>query len=334
MLFIVTIMAACATRPTAKLERFEFSRVEMGMAFQIVLYAADTNQAARAATAAFDRVRALNTVFSDYEDASELTLLSRSSGEDQTVPLSPELWDVLKRAQALAERTQGAFDVTVGPYVVLWRRARRQGELPRPDLMELAHGRVGYTKLQLDPVYRTARLAVPRMRLDLGGIAKGYAMDEALRVLDRHGMNRALISGGGDLVAGDPPPGRKAWRIALTALEHPDATPSEHLLVTRRAVATSGDLFQYLEIEGRRYSHIVDPRTGLGLTERRLVTVLAPDSTTADSLATTLSVLGPLPGLDLIAGFPGVHARIQQLDDGAIRTYDSPRFRRWLAPVE
>jgi FAD:protein FMN transferase len=308
--------------------------VEMGMPFEIVLYAANTNEAAIAATAAFDRVRALNAVFSDYEDDSELTGLSRRSGEVEPVLVSPELWDVLERSQALAERTQGAFDVTVGPYVVLWRRARRQGELPRRDLMELARGRVGYGKLHLDPVHRTARLAVPRMRLDLGGIAKGYAMDEALRVLEGHGLNRVLISGGGDLIAGDPPPGRKAWRIALTPLDDPDAPPSGHLLVARRAVATSGDLFQYLEIDGRRYSHIVDPRTGLGLTERRLVTVIAPDSTTADSLATALSVLGPQSGLDLLSGLPGVETRILQLDGGAVRTYDSRGFRRWLEPVE
>ena len=333
-LFILTVLVSCATRPNATLERFEFSRVEMGMSFHIVLYAANTNHAHQAATAAFDRVRALNALFSDYEDDSELTRLSRSSGQNQAVPISPELADVLQRAQALAERTQGAFDVTVGPYVVLWRRARRQRELPRPDLMELARDRVGYAKLHLDPVQRTALLAVPRMRLDLGGIAKGYALDEALRVLDRHGLNRTLVSGGGDLVAGDPPPGRKGWSIALTPLDQPDGMPSAHLLLTRHAVATSGDLFQYVEIEGIRYSHLVDPRTGMALTERRLVTVTAPDSTTADSLSTALSVLGPQPGLELIAELPGVEARIQQLDGGAVRTHDSRGFHRRLAPVE
>jgi FAD:protein FMN transferase len=334
ILFLLVALTSCATSPHPTLERFEFTRVEMGMPFTIVLHAANTNQAERAATAAFDRVRALNAIFSDYEDDSELTQLSRSSGKNQSVPLSPELWDILERAQDLAERTQGAFDVTVGPYVSLWRRARRQREMPRPDLMQIARERVGYAHLHLDPVHRTALLAVPRMRLDLGGIAKGYALDEALRVLDRHGFPRALVSGGGDIVAGDPPPGHQGWRIALTPLDDPENRPAEQLLVSRRAVATSGDLFQYVEIEGRRYSHIVDPRTGLGLTQRRLVTVIATDSTTADSLATSLSVLGPEAGLNLAAQFPGVEARILQLVHGEIQTHATRGFSRWIAPPD
>lgn len=332
--WMLTVLVACATPRPAEFERFEFSRVEMGMPFHIVVYASDATRAEQASTAAFDRIRALNAVFSDYEDDSELTQLSRSAGENRPVMVSPALWEVLERAQALAQRTQGAFDVTVGPYSVLWRRARRHRELPRPDLMELAHERVGHTKLRLDPVHRTALLTVPRMRLDLGGIAKGYAMGEALEVLDRHGLGRALISGGGDLIAGDPPPGRAAWRIALTSLASPQAPPAEHLNIARRAVATSGDLAQYVEIDGRRYSHIMDPRTGFGLTERRLVTVIAPDPTTADSLATALSVLGPHLGLELAAEFPDVEARILQLEETGVRSSASPGFHRWLEPRE
>jgi thiamine biosynthesis lipoprotein len=318
---LTAFLASCATEPRGQLQRFEFTSVEMGMDFRIVLYASDSLQAEQAASAGFDRIRALNTIFSDYEDDSELTQLSRSSGSGRAVALSPELWDVLSQAQALAAQTQGAFDVTVGPYTSLWRRARRRLEFPRSDLLDLARQRVGYAKLHLDPARRTATLAVPRMRLDLGGIAKGYAMDEALQTLTDLGIRSALVSGGGDLVVSDPPPGRRAWRIGLAPLNEPNGAPTEFLQVSRKAVATSGDLFQFVEIDGRRYSHIVDPRTGIGLTNRSLVTVVAGRSAVADSLATAIAVMDAKPGLELVEQRPGVEARI------AIQSGASPRVR-------
>jgi thiamine biosynthesis lipoprotein len=302
------------------------------MEFKIALHAPDPAQGQRAATAAFDRIRALNAIFSDYEDDTELTRLSRSAGSGDAIPLSPELWDVLHQAQTLAAQTQGAFDVTVGPYTSLWRRARRQRELPRPDLLATAQQRVGYAKLHLDPVRRTARLTTPRMRLDLGGIAKGYAMDEALKVLATHGIRSALVSGGGDLVAGDPPPGKRGWRIGLASLDDPEAPPAEFLLISRRAVATSGDLFQFVEIDGRRYSHIVDPRSGLGLTDHGLVTVVAGSSSVSDSLATAMSVLGPEAGLELIAHYPGTEVRILRRPTDTLEVAKSRGFDKLLDP--
>jgi thiamine biosynthesis lipoprotein len=298
------------------------------MEFRIVLYASDTSHAEIAAAAAFDRIRALNAIFSDYEDDSELTTLTRTAGSGQAVRLSPELWDVLNQAQILAARTHGAFDVTVGPYTSLWRRARRRSEFPRADLLELARGRVGYAKLHLNPAQRSAMLAVPRMRLDLGGIAKGYAMDEALKVIGTCGIHSALVSGGGDIAVSNPPPGRRAWRIGLASLDEPGAAPSEFLLVARSAVATSGDLFQFVEIDGRRYSHIVDPHTGIGLTDHSLVTVVASRSAVADSLATTLGVLGPKAGLELIAQDLGVEARIARRAGKTTEVRESRGFSR------
>jgi len=331
---LLGLFASCATRTETRPQRFEFTRTEMGMEFRIVLYAADAARAETAATAAFDRIRALNAIFSDYEDDSELTALSRSAGSDQAVRLSPELWDVLNQAQTLAARTGGAFDVTVGPYTSLWRRTRRRHELPRPDLLDLARRRVGYGKLHLNPVERTAMLAVPRMRLDLGGIAKGYAMDEAMKVLGTRDVRSALVSGGGDLVVSEPPPGRSAWRVGLASLEEPDAAPVEFLLIARSAVATSGDLFQFVEIEGRRYSHIVDPRTGIGLTDRSLVTVVAGRSAVADSLATAVGVMGPVAGLELIGQDRGVEARIVHRPGSTTEVRASKGFSKLLEAVE
>ena len=305
-------------------ERHEYSRPLMGMAFRIIVHSEDEAKAKRAAKAAFDRVAVLNQIMSDYEPESELSKLSNLAGSGKAAKISDELCSVLDRAQALAAQTGGAFDVTAGASVQLWRRARRVKRLPPQYVLAKALKTVGFHRLKLDAKKCTAELTGPGTRLDLGGIAKGYALDEALAVLKKHGLRQALVSAGGDIVAGAAPPGKEGWRVALIALR--EETKPEFLWLTNAAVATSGDLYQFLEVDGTRYSHIVDPRTGTALTEQRLVHVLAPDAITADSLATAISVLGPSEGLHLVVGDKRLGARVAL---GQVRVVESPVFRAW-----
>jgi thiamine biosynthesis lipoprotein len=248
------------------------------------------------------------------------------------MPAGPDLWLVLDRAQRLAARTEGAFDVTVRPLVQVWRRARRQREMPSLEKLAAAREATGYRHLELDPRRRTARLLVPGMSLDLGGIAKGYAADEAMKVLRKHRINRALVAVAGDMVAGDPPPGKTGWRIEVPSLDAQSAPASQHVTLADAALSTSGDFFQRLELGGKRYSHIIDPRSGRPITDHSLVTVIAPDGITADSLATAISVLGPDAGLELIRRSPGVQARIHRQPAEKIEILQSDGFGRWLEP--
>ena len=305
-LFLSSAIAARAE----ELHRFAFEKAEMGLPFRVTLYAPDEAAATAAADAAFARIAVLNSVFSDYDSDSELGRLSRTSGQGKAVPVSRDLWLVIERAQALAERTDGAFDITVGPLVNVWRRARRKQELPSAELIADMRARVGFKNMRLDAQARTVELLVPEMRLDCGAIAKGYAVDEALAVLKSRGIARALVAGSGDMAAGDAPPDAPGWKIEVAALDVPGAPPAQVVHLKNSAIATSGDVFQRVEIGGRRYSHIVDPRTGTGLTDHSLVTVLAADCMTADSLATAVSVLGPERGLRLIEDTPGTAAHI------------------------
>jgi thiamine biosynthesis lipoprotein len=236
---------------------------------------------------------------------------------------------VLQRAQSLAERSGGAFDVTVGPYVNLWRLARREGALPDPARLAKARLSVGYQHVILDPANRTVTLLAPDMRLDLGGIAKGYAVDQALHVLGRFGVGSALVSGGGDLAVSGPPPGQRGWRIELPPLDASNAPPARFVLLSHAGLSTSGDLFQRLEINGKRYSHIVDPRTGIGLTDHSLVTVIAPDDFTADSLTKVMSVLNPKDALRFLKGAPHVAVRIVRKPGDKIEMYESRRFHHF-----
>jgi thiamine biosynthesis lipoprotein len=301
----------------------------MGVPFRMVLYAPNEAKAQSAAAAAFARVQKLNDILSDYDPDSELSKLSQTAGQGQIVQVSDDLWRVLQQAQKLAERSEGAFDVTVGPLVSLWRKARREKRLPKPESLAEARDAVGFQKMRLDGRHQTVELRAPRMRLDAGGIAKGYAVDEALAVLRAQGIRRALVSGGGDMAVSDPPPGQKGWRIEVAPLDVTNAPPRRFVSLAHAGLATSGDLFQRLEIDGQRYSHILDPRTGLALTDHSLVTVIAPNCTSADGLATAVSVLGPERGLQLIAHTPHTAALVVRRPQETVEVCESPGFKKF-----
>lgn len=251
----------------------------MGTQFRVLIHASDRNAAERAVTAAFLRGQALNRTMSDYLEDSELNRLCRA----QRMRVSEDLFVVLEYSQRVAKESQGAFDVTLGPMIRLWREARRRGILPAPTEIEAARARCGFRKLTLHRRTREVRLARPGMQLDLGGIAKGYAADAMLRVLRDAGFPAALVAASGDLAIGDPPPGKAGWRVELGAA-------GEVRELRNCGVSTSGDESQYVVIGGARYSHIVDPRTGVGLKNQPVVTVVAPTATESDALATAASV--------------------------------------------
>ena len=286
----------------------------MGIEARIVLYAPGEEAAARAARAGFARIALLDSLLSDYRVDSELNRLSAASG-GPPVRVSEELFFVLSRAQEIARLSDGAFDVTSGPLVRLWREARRTGVLPSPEQRREASARSGWSYLVLDSAARTARLLRPGMQLDLGGIAKGYAADEALAALRAEGVERALVELGGDIVAGAPPPGAGGWRVAL--FDAAGSAPWPPL--AHAALSTSGDTEQFVEIGGVRYSHVVDPATGLGLTGRVAASVLAPDGITADALSTALTVLGVERGEAVAARFPGARVLVRELRDDPVR---------------
>ncbi|MBS0266562.1 MAG: FAD:protein FMN transferase [Planctomycetes bacterium] len=311
------------------LDRFEFNQIQMGMPFRLVVYAHDEESANAAARAAFARIKQLNGVMSDYDPDSELMQLCRTAGSGKPVPVSRDLQAVLTRALALSKKSDGAFDVTVGPLVKLWRKARKTRELPPADELADALKRVGYRHVRLDEQAGTVELLVPGMQLDLGGIGVGYAVDEALAVLKTHGIRSALLDGSGDIGVSDAPPGTAGWRIGIAPLD-PEKTPSRYLLLKNGAVTTSGDAYQFVEVGGKRYSHIVDPQTGLGLSERSSVTVIAGNCTDADSFTKAVSVLGPVKGLALIDATPGMAAIVVRAPAGKPVTHESQRITDWV----
>lgn len=258
----------------------------MGTDFRIVLYHPDSSLAKEAANEAFERVADLENIFSDYDENSEVSRLSDAGNG----AVSDELWEVLEYSLDVSERSEGAFDVTVGALTKLWRKAFRQKEFPSENDIAAARTTVGYEAIKINKRSGQIEIKKEGMRLDFGAIAKGYAVDEAMEVLRDYGIYTALVDGGGDLLTGLAPPGQKGWEI-----EQPDKIVNgeptyKKAWYANTAVATSGDTYRYLEHGGKRYSHIIDPRTGMGLTNRRIVTVTAPTCMAADAWATAASV--------------------------------------------
>jgi FAD:protein FMN transferase len=260
-------MAEADDTPRQRIEAFQPC---MGTQFRVTVLASerDIRAAQQAIGKAFQRAAELDAKLSDYLAESELNQLCRR----QRMPVSGDLGRVLRKSLEISAVTGGAFDITVGKLIQRWRQVRRSGVLPPPASLPNSKGR-----LRLTPGGE-ARLTEPNMQLDLGGIAKGFAAEEMLLVLRQAGFPQALVSAGGDLAVGEG-----EWRIEI-------GTTGQTETLSNCFVSTSGDESQFVEIGGVRYSHIVDPRTGLGLTNSKPVTVIANQGMLADALATALQV--------------------------------------------
>ncbi len=294
------VMVGCASLDEAATFRGSYVRGAMGTVARIVVHAPTEAAAAQAATEGFALIDEFERVLTDYRPDSEVAELGRQAGRGPT-KVSEVLGSVLELSIREARRSHGAFDPTISPLVKLWREARRSGQLPSQDSRDVARSLVNYQDIQFDPVRRTAELRRTGMALDFGGIGKGFTADRVVALMRSRGFNSAMCEIGGDFALGDAPPGTVGWRIGAG-----DGGPS--LTLSNCGVATSGDVEQHVDIGGVRYSHIVDPKTGLGLTSRARVAVVAEDGTTADALATALSVLGPKDGFAILPA--GAAARI------------------------
>lgn len=287
----------------------EISHAEpcMGTLFRVVVHTGNEQQGYEAIRHAFRRAHDLDAKLSDYKADSELMRLQRE-GYGRPFAASEDLFRVVQKAQQIAGDSEGRFDITVGPLSQLWRQSRKAGRLPERAALREARGRVGYRKVRLDAGMRTITLLHAGMQLDLGGIAKGYAADAMLETLREHGIGAALVVAGGDVAVSGPPGGEAGWKVGV-APEELNSSTTLTLLLARQAVSTSGAHRQHVMIDGVRYSHIVDPRTGLGLTHSATVSVVAPSATESDALATAASVMGPRDGLRFLARRQHVHGR-------------------------
>ena len=296
------VLSACINiLSCAQEQRYVFEKGMMGSPFKLIFYAQSDSLAQLAADSAFRRVERLNEIMSDYRDGSEINRLSASSGKGQWVSVSKELFDILTISQDISAKTDGVFDVTLGPVVQMWRHATRKGIFPERKEIDSALSKIGYRKMELKAASRQVLLKQKGMRLDIGGLGKGFAAEEAIKVLKHYGVTSAMMDAGGKIVLTNPPPGTLGWKITIS--NGNDSLKTMEL--SNVSLATSGPTYRYMEYKGTRYSHIVDPKTGIGLLFHVRTTVISPNGTVADALATAFSVGGIKNSKEYIERFPG-----------------------------
>ncbi len=257
----------------------------MGTLFSIVLYADSAEAAKQASDRAFSRVEEINQVFSDYVEDSELSQISQYAFYKE-MKVSDEMWALLSLSDKFYRASNGAFNIAMGPLTKLWRRAIRRQEMPQESDIKEALARSNWSDVSLDKSKQTIRLKKEKMRLDMGGIAKGYAIDEAYQTVKQLGIPRALVDGGGDIFAGEPPPNSKGWKVMVKL-----NGKTQDIYLTNEAVASSGSTYRFIEHNDVMYSHIIDPRNGYGITNPNRINARAPNCVLADAAATALSVM-------------------------------------------
>ncbi len=317
---VIVIFVACliivalyfSTGPGKQVELDSGHRMVMGTFARVVVIAKDSDSAMKCIESAFTQINKVDDLMSDYKSDSEISNVNRD-GFEKAVQFSQSTYEVLQRSIEFSKLTDGAFDITVGPLVELFRKAKKKQVFPGPDEIAEAKSKVGFEKLKLDDENRTVQFTVEGMRLDLGGIAKGYAVDKAVETMQAHGAIGGMVDLGGDIRCfGAALKGRDHWVIGL---QNPnmvkDSAGREVLLklkITNGAIATSGDYQQFILIEGKRRSHIIDRKTGTSIEGLSSVTIIADNATNADALATAVSVMGSEKGLELIEKIPGTEA--------------------------
>lgn len=284
----------------------------MGTKWHIALYADETESANTALALAWHEIHAIDRCLTNYSADSELNQFCQSGPHEDFIQVSEHLATVLLAATTVSRQSDGYFDVTIGPVANLWRRARAKHQLPSPARLAEAMKSVDYRFIEFGDTERQARVTQPGVRIDLGGIAKGYAVDRALAILHDAGIRAALVNGGGDLASFGKTPEADGWMVEVAGLG--DTGANRKLILRDAALATSGDAWQYLEVAGTRYSHIIDPKTGIGSTRRLAVSVIAPTCIQADSLASALSVMPVVDGVELVSSLHGVSALIVEVN--------------------
>jgi len=295
-------------------------RPVMGTFARVVCVAPDANAAKTCIKAAIAEIHKVDGLMSDYKDDSEISVVNRDAF-GRAISVSRPTFEVLQKAVEFSRLSGGAFDITIGPLVDLWRAAGDANRPPTKAELLAARARVGPDKLILDANNLSVRFLVEKMRLDLGGIAKGYAIDRAAEAMIENGATGGMVDVGGDIRCfGSPADGRDLWRIGLQDPNYArdGSGPGKPLLVLKLgdvAVATSGGYRRFALVEGKRHSHIIDTRTGQSSERLISVTIIAPDAVTADALATAVSVLGAEKGLELVEKLPQTEAIIIPSDE-------------------
>ncbi|MES2892882.1 MAG: FAD:protein FMN transferase [Bacteroidota bacterium] len=307
-------------------ERFVFTQPKMGSPFTIILYENDSTRASAIASASFVLVDSLVNIFSDYIDSSELNRLSARAGtEGEEMQVSEPLLEIMLQARLAYESSMGMFDITLGPLTRLWRKARKDKVFPTNNEVKRRLALTGFKNININAERKTVSLTKKGMSLDLGGIAQGYIAGKVINYLEKNEIKAALVDVSGDIMTLGAPPGTEGWTIGINVPGEEGRLLPQNISIRGQAVTTSGDLYQFMEHKGKRYSHVLNPTTGYGITSQRNVTVISPDPTQADWLTKACSLL-PIKAAKVLVKRFGAELLIVENPHGKLNAVTSTGF--------
>lgn len=326
---IILALALAATALAATPRTWSFSTATMGTVATLGIVGPDSAQVADPAYRALVSFHRADSLLSNWTDTSEIARINQQAANGP-VELGPELTRILEAASEIHTASEGAFDPTIEPLVRAWGFLGGTPHVPSDDELARASLLVGWSNVELQGA--TVRYLTPGVRLDLGGIAKGFAVDEAAALLDADGVSSFLLDLSGNMILRGSPTGRDAWRVGvrdpLDRLDHLGT-----LDLSDAAIATSGDYEQFVAEDGRRYGHILDPRTRRPVEGMAQVTVVAPSAMLADAWSTALFVLGPEDGRRIAAESEELHCiLIERNADGGLSMWIEEGLRSAYAP--
>lgn len=327
--FIYTITLLVFSTPLlqAQTRKFSYSEMKMGSAFNLIIVSADSNKANHLARKSYELVDSLNHIFSNYDSSSELSKINASAG---LLPykMSRAMLDLVQKSQYAYIQSKGAYDISIGPLSSLWRNARKAKLFPEASTVLATKKLVGFAQVKINKRLGTIFLPNANMQLDFGGIAKGYIAQWVINFLKANGIQQALVDAGGDIVMSGPPLNQKGWLIGVNLPETTDQLLNKKLQLSNCSVATSGDVYQFIEYKGVKYSHIINPLTGYGVTNLRNVTIIAKTGATADWLATACSIL-PIKEAKQLAISHQAALLITTLKNGKLVFEATPSFKNY-----
>ena len=327
--FIYTITLLVFSTPLlqAQTRKFSYSEMKMGSAFNLIIVSADSNKANHLARKSYELVDSLNHIFSNYDSSSELSKINASAG---LLPykMSRAMLDLVQKSQYAYIQSKGAYDISIGPLSSLWRKARKAKLFPEASTVLATKKLVGLNQVKINKRLGTIFLPNANMQLDFGGIAKGYIAQWVINFLKANGIQQALADAGGDIVMSGAPLNQQGWLIGVNLPETTDQLLNKKLQLSNCSVATSGDVYQFIEYKGVKYSHIINPLTGYGVTNLRNVTIVAKTGATADWLATACSIL-PIKEAKQLAISHQAALLITTLKNGKLVFEATPSFKNY-----
>lgn len=304
--FLILLLLLCGILVPAQDRAYNKSLALMGSVFEITVVASTQEEAWANSQIdmAIGEIRRIERLISSWEENSQTAEINRNAG-NKPVKVDPELFDLIDRSKKISNLTGGAFDLTFSSMIDLWRFDGSMEKLPSDEEIAGAITLIGHTRIILDKKDTTVFLDGPGMKIGFGGIGKGYAANRARDLLLRGGVKSGVIRAGNDLLAWGAQPGGEPWKIGIASPSDTE-TVAAWFNIDRMAVATSGDYDNFITLQGKKYSHIIDPRTGWPARGLKSVTVVCSNAELADALTTALFVMGREAGLELVNQLNGI----------------------------